>query len=109
MSDENTNTATQEAPVTPVAVIPSLEELKTLTKDDLLKLKQDVESLPAAIEQAIEAKIAEEAETIENDITQAETEVKTWAEQFREKHGVSIWVAVIGGGYIVWQVGSAVL
>lgn len=109
MSDENITTQEPETTAAVAVTIPGLDQLKDMTKDDLLKLQQDLVNFPAAIEQAIEAKIAEEAEVIENDINQAETKVKTWTEQFREKHGVSVWVAVIGGGYIVWQVGSAVL
>ena len=108
-AENDTQGAETPAPATATVTIPTIEELKALTKDDLLKLQQDAANFPAAIEQAITEKIQEEADAVKDGIDRAETAVKTWEQEFREKHGVSVWVAVIGGGYIVWQVGSAVL
>lgn len=79
-----------------------------MSKEDLLKLKTDAAEFPDAIEQAIAEKVQEEAAAAKKDIDKADKKVKTWSEKFREKHGVSVWVALIGGGYIVWQVGAAV-
>lgn len=124
MSEETTNTqevTTQETviedpnattsatdPVLASVTIPSIDQLKTMTKDDLLKLQQDAASFPAAIEQVIAAKIEEETAELKKDVHDTEEAVQTWSEKFREKHGVSVPVALVVGGYIVWQVGAAV-
>ncbi|MEN6566790.1 MAG: hypothetical protein ABFC57_10855 [Veillonellales bacterium] len=85
----------------------TFDQLQTMTKDDLLKLQQDAADFPAVIEQALTAKIEEEAAALGQGINNTETKVKTWVEKFREKHGVSVPVAVVVGGYIVWQVSAA--
>lgn len=95
-------------------------------KDDITKIKAAIESLESGSEELrtdtlatlqqkltdLEAQAAAEATALEiaakNEGQQVKTKVKTWAEKFREKHGVSVWVAAVVGGYIVWQVGQAV-
>jgi hypothetical protein len=80
------------------------EELKAMTAEEREKLQADYAA----------AKLA--AETVLTDIEQvaidaeheAAEEVTTWAQEFRQKHGISVWVALVGGGYIIWQVGAAV-
>jgi hypothetical protein len=80
------------------------EELKAMTAEERAKLQTDYAA----------AKLA--AETVLTDIEQvaidaeheAAEEVATWADNFRQEHGVSVTVALVVGGYIVWQVGAAV-
>lgn len=95
MSEETT---VQENTTEVTVTIPTPEELKNMTKEDLEKLKQDISQLPAVIEEAIAEKVKEEV-----------GEVKTWAEKFREKNGISIWVALFGGGIGLFVVVSAIL
>ncbi|MBU2704023.1 hypothetical protein Ga0466249_005175, partial [Sporomusaceae bacterium BoRhaA] len=49
---------------------------------------------------------------VEQDIQASIEKVKeeeiTFAENFRAKHGVSWQVALVGGAFVVWQVGAAV-
>lgn len=95
MSEETT---VQENTTAVAVTIPTPEELKNMTKEDLEKLKQDISQLPTVIEEAIAEKVKEEA-----------GEVKTWAENFREKNGISVWVALVGGAFIVFEVIPAIL
>ncbi len=92
MSEETINTVS----------IPTLDQLRNMAKEDLLKLKQDVSQLPTAIEVAIAEKLKEEAKEVE-------TEVKTWAQKFREKNGVSVQVAVVGAVFIIFEVVPTIL
>jgi hypothetical protein len=55
-----------------------------------------------------EAEAKKEAEDVKDEVQKLEEEEATWAENFRTKHGVSWQVALIGGAFVVWQVGAAV-
>lgn len=53
-----------------------------------------------------EAKAA--AKNVEDTVGELEEEEATFAENFRAKHGVSWQVALVGGAFVVWQVGAVV-
>jgi hypothetical protein len=68
--------------------------------DALAMMKQKLSDVEAEAKAAVK-EVEGEAEVLEE-------EEATWAENFRQEHGVSVPVALVVGGYIVWQVGAAV-
>lgn len=80
------------------------EELKAMTAEERAKVQADYASARAAAD-AVLTDIEQLAIDAEKEAVAA---VVTWAQAFRNKHGISVWVALIGGGFIIWQVGAAV-
>lgn len=57
----------------------------------------------------VEAEAETAAKEVKDEAGKLEKEEAAWAENFRAKHGVSWQVALVGGGFIIWQVGAAVV
>lgn len=107
MAEENTSTTTQgiETPATETI------DLKEAIQADIKTIKTAIADLKEKGEDLFAEEIANLTQKLDNaqkELEDVETEIKTWFEKFREKHGVSVWVAVIGGGYIMWQVIAAI-
>lgn len=80
---------------------PTAEELAAMTKEDLDKLKADIQAAAQAAVEEVEQAIVDKEQNVE------ET-VESWTENFRSQHGISWQVALIGGAFVVWQVGAVV-
>lgn len=136
MSEETTNTTQEviiqaadagDTPNTTITATPSTAAMPAA--DPQAAIHADINTIKAAIadlQVAGKDLFAEEITNLQAKLANAETElealatdagneipkeiekVKTWSEQFRENHGVSVPVAVVVGGYIVWQVAAAV-
>jgi hypothetical protein len=90
--------ATQDVPVVQKL---TAKQYEAMTKEDLAKFINDAEgTAQAIIQEAKQALVAKEEEVKE--------EVVTWADQFRQKQGVSIQVAVIGAAFILFEVLPAI-
>lgn len=112
MSIDKTTTTTQGAEESATAAT----DPKTAIQADIEKIKTAIADLEAKGKDLFAEEIANlktkqanaEAE-LEEIVTGVKTEIKTFEQQFLEKNGISIWVAIIGGGFVVWQVGAALL
>ncbi|MEN6386226.1 MAG: hypothetical protein ABFD79_13655 [Phycisphaerales bacterium] len=98
-----------------VSGAPKVDEAKAAVEADianldakLADLENDGKGLYTTAVKALQEKRAELVEQLNEDINKGEQELQTWEEKFREDHGISPWVAAIGGGYIAWQVAAAV-
>ena len=79
-----------------------------LTDDGEELFAEEIANLNIKLQKAEEELKALAGEAIE-ELQETKEEIKTFAEAFRQKHGVSLWVAMVGGGFILWQVGAALL
>lgn len=87
---EETNTQGTTPNAETITIPATLDGLKAMAKEDLLKLKQDAIQFPAVIEQAIAAKVAEEEAEVKEEIQEVAGELITAEKTFVQKYGQAV-------------------
>lgn len=111
------------ATIVPAETAPAIQaDTKAKIQEDIAKIESHILALVADGEDLFseeianlriklvnaQAELASLAEDAEAEAQKIKDEVKTWAQQFREKHGISPWVAVIGGALLIANLIKAV-
>ncbi|MBU2702261.1 FtsZ-binding cell division protein ZapB [Sporomusaceae bacterium BoRhaA] len=110
------------APITEAQETDQAAETKTPVQFDIEDMKAAIAQFEASGDQVFpdalaamrqtladaESKAKKAAEEVKAETQKLDVEESNWAENFRQKHGVSVPVALVVGGYIIWQIGAVV-